>query len=189
MVSGVVRMLTGTRHSSIFFEPTEKFLHWFKDYVGDTPITDAGCGTGHFAKKLSDIGINKILGLEIWPCSNPEYDMILNQDATTFAYAKDSIITIVRPNRGEWIHRTIEQALWQAEQVIYIGLPKHWKDDIGPLIGNYDLWDVVDKYLKEPVGKDGEYAYIIKKKSGKKIPPVTEPIVKVDDEIFLRILK
>jgi len=175
-------MMAGTRHSSKFFKPTEKFLHWFKGYVGNTPVTDAGCGTGHFAKALNEIGVIKILGLEIWPCSNPEYDTIIGQDATTFAYSPGSIVTIVRPNRGEWIHKTIEQALYTAEQVVYIGLPKHWEDDIRPLIGEYDMWDIVDKYLHEPVGEDGEYAYIIKKKSGNPKEPIMQPVIVEEPE-------
>ena len=159
----------GNRASPIFFKPTNDFLDWMKDLSNGTGIIECGCGAGHLLKKLSEIGIT-ILGIDLYPPQSPEFfSMAMECDATEYDFPQNTIAIMVRPNRGEWIHNTIHQAFKTVKFFIYVGLEKHYDQDIKPLLDIYNI----GKVNFTSAGQGQEKVYVISEK-GKKID-IPEP--------------
>jgi len=157
-----------SRQAPTFFKPNGEFLAWLKGHVGDIPIIDCGSGNGEFPLLLQNLGVHKVLAIDIAVPANNVYFAMMEQDATTFDFPSGCIATIIRPNRGMWIHQTIEQALKTVREIIYIGLDKHRDEDVLPLEGMYS---VDSKTFEGVAGKDGERVTIIRREL---ITPIAE---------------
>jgi len=117
-----------TLPNQVFFEPTEEFLDFFSKQYKGKPIIEVGAGTGRFSKLLHDKGL-RVIAIDAFPRDNPESDVtIINSDM--FPFQPNSVVVIARPSRGQWIQDTIDKAVDAGAIVVYIGIEKHYDDDI-----------------------------------------------------------
>lgn len=119
-----------------FFKPTPKFLDWMGRIYGKALIYDVGAGCGHVTKALLDKRL-KVLAIDI--NSRDEQDAyVMMADGEDYCYSKDSVVMICRPCHGEFVERVITQAIQQgAAAVLYVGLGKNVKDDLGRYLGDF----------------------------------------------------
>ena len=148
-----------------FFKPNPDFLKFLKQLVGSKTIVECGAGNGLLTKKMKEIHIN-VLPIDLF---NRDSNFIsLKQDATTFKYTKNSIVLIARPNRGEWIHNTMLQAIKTSSLIIYIGLPTHLSEDVFEFANLYPNIVQFTEIYKN-AGEDGEVCFKISNKENKSI--------------------
>lgn len=148
-----------------FFNPKPDFLKFLKQLVGSKVVVECGAGNGLLTKKMKENNIN-VLPIDLF---ERDSDFIaIKQDATTFKYPKNSVALIARPNRGDWIHSTILQAIFNVSFVVYIGLPEHIDEDVFELSSLYhNVLQVAEIYKN--AGEDGEIVFKISKKDTKPI--------------------
>jgi len=146
-----------------FFNPKPDFLKFLKQLVGSKVVVECGAGNGLLTKKMKEININ-VLPIDLF---DRDSDFLaVKQDATTFKYPKNGIALIARPNRGNWIHDTILQAIYSDSFVVYIGLPEHLDEDVHELATSHpNVLQVAEIYKN--AGEDGEVAFKISKKGDK----------------------
>lgn len=136
---------------SVFFQPTDEFIHDICEKAGKRRVIDVGTGTGMFARKLIDAGLN-VVPIDIVAYENtiPELQIC---DGTTFPYEPGDLVVIARPCRGEWIEDTIAVANSAGAEVIYISKPTNL-----PLDVHSEAIDVAEQMAK--VGMENEVALI-----------------------------
>jgi hypothetical protein len=141
-----------------FFIPSNDFLKFLKNEIGYKTVIECGCGNGLLSSKLNQLLGEKIISIDISQ-RDTDFFYILD-DATTFNFPKNSIVIIARPNRGDWILKTIENALKTCDYIIYIGLEKHLEEDIYSL--NFPYTEIY-----KDAGRDKEIVYKITKNTSR----------------------
>ena len=141
----------------VFYNPTEECLNWMVKYINKRKVIDCGSGVGRLSSKLmkrcvSVTPVDFFLKdcLEAYP---------VQIDAVDFPYPENPLVIIARPCRGDWIHQVIKKVVENNGEVLYVGLQKHYEEDLEPLESRYLLEKLYDN-----AGDDGEYIYSIKSK-------------------------
>ena len=123
-----------------FFNPSQKFLDWFKQEHPDldTVIYDVGAGVGQVSKALADSGY-KPIALDIHHRDEPEYPIQM-EDGTAYEYEAGSVVLICRPCHNQFTRYTIAQALHcHVARILYVGLAKNLDADLGSSIKDFKL--------------------------------------------------
>src|SRR5271157_4407256 len=131
-----------------FFEPTEDFVTYMRNFEEGTPIFDVGAGAGHVTKKLADAGL-RVAAIDMHRHEKPVTNVHM-ADGTDFPYTPDSVVMLCRPCHGAFAEQGILQAdICKAGVVLYVGLERNVEDDLGDY---FPLFKVV----ATEVGKEGE---------------------------------
>ncbi len=141
----------------VFFEPTDEFIQFLKTFADGRPIIDVGAGCGLLAKRIHDEGM-KVLAIDIIDRTEPVHP-VHNLDATAMTFPAGCLPVMARPCHSEWIEETVRNAMQHLTQFIYVGLPRNFGKDLGPLRRHYQLR--VQKGFV--AGKDGELVVCIYK--------------------------
>lgn len=138
-----------------FFYPIEGFLDRLIARFPDAVFVDCGCGLGDTTLEIREAG-GKCLALDLNPSENANLPVneIIPISAPEFTPCKGMVMLLIRPNRGWWIHQTIDKAMECGVPVVYISKPCHEQEDILPLPYPWERWE-------ENIGAEGETAFII----------------------------
>lgn len=147
--------LCGPLPAMTFFRPKENFFKYLSLHHPDKPIIDVGAGTGELSKALAARG-RKVLAIDPFERDGQVWQVV-PFDATTFNYPAHSLPIMARPCHGFWVESAICQALKTVPEMLYVGLSKNFKKDLG---GLHDVCRFT--ILKTKVGEDGERIVIIK---------------------------
>jgi len=143
------RSLIGTSLGVVrFFEPTENFVTYMRNFEEGTPIFDVGAGAGHVTKKLADAGM-KVAAIDMHRHAKPVTNVHM-ADGTDFPYTPDSVVMLCRPCHGAFVEQVILQAdICNADVVLYVGLERNVEEDLGDFFPHF-------KVVATEVGKEGE---------------------------------
>ena len=144
--------------NNIFFEPKPAFFEWLDTLTDEkTVIYDCGAGTGRLSRELR-LRDKTVVGIDLIPRDGQETTIEIC-DATTYRFARNSIVLVARPCHGSWVEGLIRQACKRGvNEILYIGLTKNVKNDLGEL---YHLF----KKECSKVGKNGEHVWRLQYKS------------------------
>jgi hypothetical protein len=117
--------------SQTFFNPSSKFLTYMKTHFKNWKIYDVGSGMGHVTKALRKAGCKNTKALDIntreHAAIEPEFG-----DGTTYPFKAGSVVMLCRPCHGYFPGAVIANAIeCRAGAIIYVGLVKNVKDDLG----------------------------------------------------------
>ena len=143
------RMMVGTPLGVVrFFEPTEDFVTYMRNFAEGTPIFDVGAGAGHVTKKLADAGL-KVAAIDMHEHAKAVTHVHM-ADGTDFPYTPNSVVMLCRPCHGAFVEQVIEQATKCGVSVIlYVGLERNVEEDLGDSYRRF-------KVVATEVGKEGE---------------------------------
>lgn len=128
--------LGGTLPNIKFFEPKPKFSKWMVEAFGKKQIYDVGCGVAHVARILSDAGMD-VTAIDANYRDAEELEVEI-ADATTYNYARNSVVLLARPCHGFFTENVIEQALIKGvSAIIYAGKTKNARSDLGEHYKNF----------------------------------------------------
>ena len=136
----------------VFFEPTDDFLDWLVEYVGDQFVIEVGAGKCEFTRAMHKLGI-KAMAIEPRACSEVlkqcgNFLLPLSvQQAGIFLSDKLSIVIAARPDHSGWFAE-VPELIHEDSELLYIGLEKKLDIDIPD-------WCVTEKMF-EGAGRDGE---------------------------------
>jgi len=138
-----------------FFSPTQDFLDWWVDYIGDSFVIEAGSGTGKFLESMRDLGIH-VLGFE--PNASGEvlakfYNALIPHPIQGSGIVRDNkaIVVAARPNHSGWVNM-IPDIIHPESEFIYIG----FRD-------NFGVDGIEGTILYENAGNDGEVVVKVKR--------------------------
>ena len=145
----------------IFFRPTEKFIQWLKSYADGRFVVDVGCGEGCLLHHMKKAGI-PCIGVDPYPPIIPDFDrnfdtpveLITRQlgEESSLIQKDNALIVIARPCHSGFTEDVIARRNPKTE-LLYIGLPKNVKRDLGSIKHNI--------ILNSEVGDEGEKVYRI----------------------------
>ncbi len=137
-----------------FFRPLPKYFKWMgKRYDNDQIIYDVGAGNGHTAAKLAVNG-HKAHAIDLHHRDDGLQVEIAN--GASYDYESGSVVMVCRPCHGIFVECVIERA-WECgvKEILYVGLRKNVRDDLGPYIDDSQL-------VAGVFGQDGERIWIVK---------------------------
>lgn len=144
-----------------FFTPLPNFLPWIKAEQAKRkiPVIEAGCGDGDLLREMRAIPIPAI-GVDpryAWCDERPPEDLlgaIVPMEAHNFSMVKNSpaIILVCRPCHSGFPIEIFD-VMHDDSVMYYVGLKHNIDTDTGTI--RYK------KVLKEPVGKEGEFLWIL----------------------------
>jgi hypothetical protein len=137
-----------------FFTPTEQFLEWLAEYVGDQFVIEVGAGQCHFTQAMHRYKI-KAMAIEarpsdetrlrcanfLWPKPVEESEIVLN---------KKSVVIAARPDHSGWFE-LLPSLIHHESELIYIGLERNLDRDIP------DHWSL--DILYSDAGEEGEHMW------------------------------
>lgn len=113
----------------VFFDPTPDAVKQIVKIAGNKLVVDCGCGTGHLVGIMHKNGVQAI-GIDLYERENSLKVNMFYHDASVFQFKKQHLAIIARPNRGEWIRKTIRLANENGADILYIGIEDHLEEDI-----------------------------------------------------------
>jgi len=133
-----------------FFTARNKFFS-IVDSWKELPFVECGCGSGDTVRELSARRFS-VLGIDI---ANREGQSsnILIADASTFAFSRNMVCLICRPDHSGWCQDTMHKALKEGAIVLYVGLPKNLERDVGQYFGKHTK-------CHAKVGEEGESLWV-----------------------------
>ena len=147
-----------------FFEPNESFYNWAKAEFPNCIWVDCGAGRGHVTKGFMErpgmIGI----AIDLFPSDLAEVP-VQQFAAQRFPFVEGMTPLICRPCRGDWIRDTIDRAIEMVGVIVYVGLEKHYREDILSL--PYFVEQVLDD-----AGEEGESVWVISKERRNKMSTI-----------------
>lgn len=120
----------------IFFRPTRSFAKWVVDRAKGRLIIEAGCGEGHFLKKLVKAGGHAI-GVDPWVSRETARDLFrlgiqtVAMEAEFFSLITqrdDCLLLFCRPCHDGFVARTLHANA--GNEVLYISKPENILVDI-----------------------------------------------------------
>lgn len=139
---------------SVFFEPKQEFVEWVASNYGDKMIVEVGCGKAMPSAMLQKAGLN-VISTDLYP-PDDAMTKVFPMNAAQWPYMESQIGLLCRPCRGDWIHAAICKAVEGCGTMLYVGLDKHFDNDLAPLPYN------VERVLSD-VGESGESLWRITK--------------------------
>lgn len=142
-----------------FFEPTDEFKFWLKDYAGDRLIVDCGCGDGDLVREMNALG-SQAMGIdpryaifdEPIPTDLASCLLPMQAEDTDFINMEDVLLLVCRPCHNGFPFEIAERKNPKTE-MIYVGFPKNIINDVGER--------VMHEIGLGEVGADGERAYVV----------------------------
>lgn len=134
-----------------FFDPTPGFLSAMECFRG-LPIYDVGCGCGHVAEALRARDLT-CFGIDV--SVRPSQHAVVIANGVAFNYAPGGVVLLCRPCHGPFVEAVVRRAVRrQARAVVYVGLPKNKRGDLGAFARRFRL-------AATGVGKEGERMYLL----------------------------
>lgn len=137
-----------------FFEPTEDFLVWLAEYVGDQFVIEVGAGECHFTQAMHRHKI-KAMAIEARPsdetrlrCYNFLWSFPVQESGKILG--EKSIVIAARPDHSGWF-RQLPGLIHPESQLIYIGLQRNLSTDIPE--------QCILDCLYRGAGEDGEHVW------------------------------
>jgi len=134
-----------------FFEPNKKFLTYMKKFRLRY-VYDVGAGQGHVAKALRKAGIKKVNPIDLFPREG-SVTKITFGDGTSYPFKANSLVMLCRPCHGMFPEATIENAIRRKADIMYVGLTKNVKNDLGDFFRKF-------KKVLSKAGADGEHVWL-----------------------------
>jgi hypothetical protein len=134
-----------------FFNPNKKFLTYMKRFRLRY-VYDVGAGQGHVAVALRKAGIKKVNPIDLFPREG-SVTKITFGDGTSYKFKANSLVMLCRPCHGMFPEATIENAIRRKADIMYVGLAKNVKNDLG------DYYRKFKKVLSN-VGEDKENIWV-----------------------------
>lgn len=121
-----------------FFTPLPAFYAWAQNNLKRSHVFDVGGGEGHIADALAVRGI-RITSLDLFIpdllAGNAMY-----ADGTIFPYPPGTTVMMCRPCHGLFPEMVVSRAVHcGAAQIIYVGLTKNFKKDLGKYHKNFQV--------------------------------------------------
>jgi len=137
-----------------FFKPTQAFLDWLVEFVGEEFVIECGAGQCEFTKAMHKLGI-KAMAIEprpsdevmatcynfVFPTSVERAENILREDK--------SIVIAARPDHSGWFQK-LPDLIHPESMLLYIGLERNL---------HIDIPDSDIPLLFENAGQEGENVY------------------------------
>ena len=137
-----------------FFHPTDRFLEWLVDFVGDQFVIECGAGQCEFTKAMHKLGI-KAMAIEPRPsdkvmaeCYNFVFPVTVERAANVLA-EDVSIVMAARPDHSGWFKKLLD-LIHPESTLLYIGLERNL---------HIDIPDSDIELLFEYAGEEGEHVY------------------------------
>lgn len=142
-----------------FFKPTRKLFMLLArlDRGGALTFIDCGCGTGATTRELRAEGFD-VKGIDLLRREGQGIDVSVC-DAVLYPFSATVWPLICRPSHDGWAREVLDQARIAGAHVLYAGLPKNLKYDMGRV--------QYSKHWRE-VGSEGETLYLYAPHGGSK---------------------
>lgn len=136
----------------IFFQPKKEFLTYMKKHFRLRMIYDVGAGKGHVTQALRKAGLKHLRPIDMNP-RDAAVVPVLHADATDHPFKSHSLVMLCRPCHGSFVYDTITRAIERKADVMYVGLTKNVKHDLGDYYRKF-------KKVAKNVGEDGEHVWL-----------------------------
>lgn len=132
--------------STVFFQPSMKFIEWANEQ--DTTFIDCGAGMGQLAGVLDNVKCIDI--------NTREYadERVIPFNSVLYPFESNNSALFCRPNHNIWIKDTAIMALVRGAKVYYVGFEKNLENDLPDF--EYNL-------ILEFIGWEGENLWQITK--------------------------
>lgn len=138
--------------NQVFFEPKKEFLAYMKKHFRSWFIYDVGAGMGHVTKALRKAGMKHVRPIDL-NFRDGRVVPVAHADGTDYPYKSGSIVMLCRPCHGNFVYDTITRAVERKATVVYVGLTKNVKNDLGDYYRKF-------KKVAKNVGADGEHIWV-----------------------------
>lgn len=136
VVSEVVAEVLAAAHEPVelgehvFFRPNETFARVLRDVALARLVVDVGAGMGAASKVLAEAGFAVLAIDNNW--RRNEVFPIQRADAVLFPYPAGAVVLLARPCHGTFVESVVTRAVaYGAHAVVYVGLPKNRREDLG----------------------------------------------------------
>lgn len=134
-----------------FFTPLPCFWDVLDTVVpGEVQLVDAGCGKGDLLQEASQVG-RSLIGIDV-ALRDGQDPRVLQKNAIRFGWNERMWPMMCRPSHDGWAYLTMQAARRCGACVLYVGLPKNYKVDLGS--ARSTCYGVV--------GEEGERLYLLR---------------------------
>ena len=122
----------------VFFQPTNEFVQWLKEYAGDRVVVEIGCGDGLLIAKMNEAEM-KCIGVDLYYPFNIETEIEVPKSMNIlYGFAgedcelikdKRSLIVIARPCHDGFPSRVAKNKA-EGVEMLYVGLERNIDEDL-----------------------------------------------------------